>query len=293
MLLDRARRAAGALALAALLLATGCTALNVGTFNVAYEHADWLLQRMAGHYVELDRDQSQAVHTGFGNLHTWHRSEELPLYATIMDQAAQRIERGLKREDIVWILREINERWRVTSQHLAGEMTPVLVTLTAGQVGQMERRLADDNEKFAKTQVSADHEKADKHRAEWLIDQISRWTGSLTPAQKERVQLAVRQTRDFPALRLAERQRRQARFLKLVRDAHDHQAVGSALADMLATPREGAEELYRNSVAHYEEVMTQMLLDIDRSLSPEQRASAASRMRRYAQSFRTLAMGRT
>jgi hypothetical protein len=272
---------------------SSCAALNVGTVNVAYEHADWLLQRMAAHYVDFDAGQAQAVRTGFGNLHAWHRSQELPVYAELMDAAAARMERGLRRDDVVWIVRAINDRWQVVGQRLAGEMTPVLVTLTPGQVQQMERKLADDNAKFAKTQVSADVRKADKHRADWLVDQFARWTGELTPAQRQRIELAVKQTEDFPALRLAERRRRQSHFLELVRDKRDPRALGSALNDMLSTPREGADEAYRRSVARYEEQMTQMVLDLDRTLSPEQRATAASRMRRYAQSFRALAVGRT
>lgn len=281
---------AGALA---VLAVSACATLNVGALQVTYEHADWLLQRMAAHYVDLDTGQAQAVRTGFGNLHAWHRSQELPLYAELMEAAAGRMERGLRREDVVWIVRAINERWQVTSQRLAGELMPVLITLTPGQVGQMERKLADENAKFAKTQVSTDIRKADKHRTDWLEDQIARWIGELTPAQKARVELAMRQTEDFPALRLAERRRRQARFLHLVRDTHDPRVLGSALDDMVSTPREGAEEAYRHSVARYEEQMIQMVLDLDRTLTPEQRATAASRMRRYAQSFRALALGRT
>jgi uncharacterized protein DUF6279 len=281
-----------ACALAALAV-SACATLNVGALNVTYEHADWLLQRMAAHYVDLDTGQAQAARSGFGNLHAWHRSQELPLYADLMDAAAARMERGLRREDVVWVVHAINERWQVTSQRLTGEMIPVLVTLTPVQVGQMERKLADDNAKFAKTQVSTDIRKADKHRADWLEDQIVRWVGELTPAQKARVELAVRQTEDFPALRLAERRRRQAHFLHLVRDTHDPRALGSALNDMLSTPREGADEAYRHAVARYEDQMIQMVLDLDRTLTPQQRATAASRMRRYAESFRALALGRT
>ena len=277
----------------AALAVSACATLNVGALNVTYEHADWLLQRMAGHYVDLDTWQTQAARTGLGNLHAWHRSQELPVYADLMDAAAGRMERGLRREDVVWVVHAINERWQATSQRLAGELMPVLITLTPAQVGQMERKLADDNAKFAKTQVSTDIRKADKHRADWLEDQITRWIGELTPTQKARVELAVRQTEDFPALRLAERRRRQARFLHLVRDTHDPRSLGSALNDMLATPREGADEAYRHAVSRYEEQMVQMVLDLDRALTPEQRATAASRMRRYAQSFRALALGRT
>jgi uncharacterized protein DUF6279 len=278
---------------AAALLLSSCTMLNVGTMNVAYEHADWLLQRMASHYVDFDAGQAQVVRTGFGTLHAWHRSQELPLYAELMDAAASRIERGLRREDLLWMQRSINERWKAMSQRLAAEATPVLVTLTPQQLAQMERRLAEDNAKFAKTQANGDVNKANRYRAEWLIDQIARWTGELTSAQKARVELSVKQTQDFPALRLAERRRRQAHFLQLVRSTRDPDALGNALNEMLIAPREGADEAYRRGVARYEEQMIQMLLDIDHTLSPGQRATAAARMRRYAQNFRTLALGRT
>jgi len=280
----RAAYAAAALAL------SSCAALNVGTFNVAYEHADWLLQRMASHYVDFDAGQKQALQAGFGNLHEWHRRQELPLYADVMDAAAKRMERGLRRDDVVWMVRSVTERWQVTSRHLAADLTPVLATLTEEQVAQMERKLAEDNAKFAKTQLSPDIRKADKYRAEWLNDQIVRWIGELTPAQKDRVALSVKQTEDFPALRLAERRRRQANFLQLVRHTHDPRALGAALDDMLSTPREGAEEAYRRSAVHYEEQMVQLVLDLDRTLSPEQRATAAARMRRYAENFRALAV---
>jgi hypothetical protein len=279
--------------ISAALGLSSCSTLNVSAFNVAYDHSDWLLQRAASHYVDFDAGQAQAVRTGFGNLHAWHRGQELPLYADLMDSAASRMERGLRREDIVWMMHAVNERWQVVSQRLVGEATPVLVTLTPAQLVQMERRLTEDNAKFAKAEVAPDRRKADKHRAEFVIDQIARWTGELTPAQKERVELAVKQTEDFPELRLAERRRRQAQFLHLVRDTRDPHALGNALNEMLTAPREGADEAYRRSVARFEEQMIEMLLDVDRTLTPQQRTNAASRMRRYAQNFRALAVGRT
>ena len=89
---------------AATLALSACAALNVGTFNVAYEHADWLLQRMASRYIDFDARQEPAVRTGFGKLHAWHRAQELPLYAQLMDSAATRVERGLRRKIFIFIL---------------------------------------------------------------------------------------------------------------------------------------------------------------------------------------------
>src|SRR5690349_19246015 len=134
-----------ALVCAVLMALSSCAMLGVGTFNVAYDHADWLLQRMASRYVDFDAGQARVMHTGFSNLHAWHRGRELPLYADMMESAATRIEHGLKHEDVIWMMGAVNERWRAVSDRLAQTATPVLATLSAEQVAHMERKLADDN----------------------------------------------------------------------------------------------------------------------------------------------------
>jgi hypothetical protein len=242
---------------------------------------------MARQYVELDPRQSRAVKTTFGRLHAWHRNRELPVYAELMDNAAQRMGRGLRRDDVVWLMRTTNERWQATSTQLAHEMAPVLTTLTPEQLREMEEKLARDNAKFAKKHVN-NVQKANRERTEWLTEQVTRWIGELTPSQQDRIAAVTVATQDYPAARLAERRRRQGNFLHLVRDTHDPSSLSGALSDMLVAPRDGAAEAYKHSVAQYEEQVIQMVMDLDRSLTTEQRATAVDRLHRYAQAFRAL-----
>ena len=109
----------------AALLLTSCKALMTG---VAYDKADWLLQRMALHYVDLDREQTAAARARLDRVHAWHRAQELTRYAAMMEEAAVRVERGIGREDVDWAIRSVRERWRVLATELTDALAPVLVT---------------------------------------------------------------------------------------------------------------------------------------------------------------------
>jgi hypothetical protein len=132
-----------------------------------------------------------------------------------------------------------------------------------------------------------------KERTDWLAGQVERWIGDLTPAQRMRVNAVTVATPDYPAARVAERRRRQLRFVQLVDQFHDEQAIRPPLIALLATPRTGADESYRASIARYERELTQMVLDLDRTLTAQQRALAVSRLRQYAAQARALAAKRT
>jgi len=281
-----------------LLRTPGLVLLMLGlascaTVNLAYDHADWWMTRMATRYVELDSVQEKAVRVQFGHVHAWHRSHELPVYAQLLDRAADRMQRGLTRADMTWVMGVANERWLVTSNELARELTPVLLTLNPEQMVQMADNLDYENTRYVKSQMDLDPTQRIKQRSDWLIKQIEKWTGDLTAAQRRRIAMVAAATPEFPELRLAERKRRQAKFLSLVRDQRNPSALQSAIVGLLSAPREGASDEYRRSVARYEEQLTQMLLDLDRSLSAEQRSHAVNRMRKFAQDFRALAVAQT
>jgi hypothetical protein len=222
-------------------------------------------------------------------LHAWHRTQELPLYADLLDESANRISRHLGPADMTWMVRSIQERRRAGAVVVARELAPLLLTLTPAQEAQIAEAMARDNARFAKTQLGPDPAARSKERTEWLSAQVERWTGKLTRDQRERVRRLASSTADLPEARLAERQRWQAMLLQLIRQLHDEPALRSALADLLAAPRTGANEAYKHAVAHFEAELDQMILDLDRSLTPSQRATAVERLHHFAAHLRELA----
>jgi uncharacterized protein DUF6279 len=273
----------------AIALLASCSAIDSGAFDVAYEHADWLLQKMSTRYVDLNESQSKALHARLNRLHAWHRTQELPIYADLFDQAADRVSRRLSKDDITWIIHSFEERRRVGAAAVSKELAPLLLTLSPSQQAQIAGAMTRDNAHFARTQLEPNPAALSKERTKWLTAQVQRWTGKLTPSQLERVERVALATGDFPAERLEQRRRWQAALLRSVRQYHDEAALEAALTELLASSRTVADDGYMRAVAQYEDEFTQMVLDLDRTLTAQQRAAAVMRLHTYSRRFRELA----
>jgi uncharacterized protein DUF6279 len=287
MLLRQLARAI--VATSAIALLASCSAIDSGAFDVAYEHADWLLQKMSARYVELDESQAKALRARLYRLHAWHRTQELPMYADLLDQAAERVTRRLSKDDITWIIHSFEERRRIGAAAVSKELAPLLLTLSPSQQAQIAGAMTRDNAHFAKTQLDPDPAVLSKQRTKWLTTQVERWTGKLTPSQLEHIQRVALATGDFPAERLEQRRRWQAALLRSVRQYHDEAALRAALTELLASSRTVADDGYMRAVARYEDEFTRMVLDLDRTLTAQQRAAAVTRLHSYSRRFRELA----
>ncbi len=266
-----------------LALLASCSAVRL-----SYDNADWALARMASGYVDMDRDQARALKAQLGQFHAWHRREELPRYAALLDEAAARLDRGLKRDDVVWVVGAVRLRYQVLGRHAADRLAPLLLTLNDRQLEGLEARFAADNRKYV-NKLSKDPEEAVRVRADWICARLEDWTGDTNAAQRERVMKFVRAFPNVPALRLVDRKHRQTQLLIVLRDHPDDPQAQMRLAALLTDPDAGHTERYRETMVAWEASFTDMMVDLDRSLTPRQRATAVERMRRYAQEFRSMA----
>jgi hypothetical protein len=257
--------------------------------RVAYDNADWVLARMAGSYVDMDRAQARELKAELGQFHAWHRHEELPHYAVLLDDVSDRLERGLAREDVVWAIGAARARYEVLSRQAADGLAPWLLSLNARQVDGLAARFEAANRKFYARSLPDDPEKAVQVRADWLRARVEDWTGRTTPAQRERLVALVRAFPDAPALVLADRRRRQAQLIEMLRT---HAAADEAQAQiftLLTDPDAGRSEHHVAALAAWEASFINAVLELDRSLTPRQRETAVARMRGYADEFRSMA----
>lgn len=269
-----------------LPIAVAASIAACSTVRLSYDNADWLLARMAARYVDLSDGQERAFKTGLSHVHAWHRAEELPRYAQAFDQAAERLARGLSREDVEWAVQAVRGHARVLAERAAGQMAPVLRTLSDRQVAEMEREFAEDNRQFARVHLQSD---STERRTAWFCERLEDWVGALSAEQRARVRALVADFPEMPRLRLDERKRRQAVFLKLVREHRSGPDLDPLLAAFLGDPAAGRAEPNRQAMARWERQFVDMLVELDRSLTPEQRRQAVARLRAYARDFRTLA----
>jgi len=268
---------------AVLLLALALQGCSVT--RVAYNNADVVLRWQVDHYFDMEGEQTEQLDRGLAALLAWHRAEALPQYARLAGEMAARLQRGIKRQDLEWSYDALREQIRQTLVAAAGESAGLLDRLRPGQIEHVELRLADENRKFAKEEVQGTVEELRERRMKRNRERLEEWFGSLDDAQQERLRQYDARAPLTGALRERDRRRRQAEFLAMLR-ARD---AGRRLAPWLERWESDREPAYARAMQAARDEYMQLLLDLDRTLSAEQRAHAVARLRRFGALFESLA----
>jgi Family of unknown function (DUF6279) len=275
--------------LAVALCVASCSQIGVGTFKFLYDHADRLLRRTIEHYVDLDKNQSRVLSTQIDTLYRWHRAHELPVYADALDDAAQRVARGLTSEDVTWMFSVVEDRRDIVARRIAADFSPFVLTLRLDQRSYIAEVFEHDNARYARRDINPGPEKTIEVRTAWIARLTQYWTGELTAAQLGRIRAVNAATAELPEVRLDERRRQQSAFLQLVGTKEGESVIRSTLASLLRMPPAEADESYKRIVTQYRQELSRMILDIDRSLSTRQRTTAVDRLHRFAHALRGLA----
>lgn len=268
------------LAFAAAALFGGCAAIRI-----AYDNADHWVKWRASSYLELEPAEREALHDLVEDFHAWHRANALPRYAKLADEAARRLADNASREDLVWGYDSLRTQVRESMRVAAERVAPLLDRVGPDQLAHIERGFADDNRKFAKEYLRGSEAERRKRRAKRTIERLEDWVGRLSQAQVERVRQYSEQAPLPDELRDRDRKRMQREFIEMVRAGE----ARKRLPDFVVHWERGRDPAYAAAHEAWKQALFALLHDIDRSLTPEQRARAVARLRAYSEDFAVLA----
>lgn len=268
------------LALGAAWLLGGCSMVRV-----AYDNAELYVKYRASYYLDLKGAQDHELAERIDAFFAWHRSEALPEYARLADEAAQRVGKGLSREDLVWGYDSLAAHARHSLRAAAERIAPLLDRLTPEQVAYMEKGFADDNRRYAREHLRGSEQERRERRAKRVQERLEDWVGNLSQAQVERIGEYSRRAPLHDELRERQRKRLQAEVLEMVRARQAQQR----LAERLVHWERDRDPVHAKASDAAREEFYALLLDLDRSMTPQQRARAQEAFGRYAQDFAVLA----
>jgi len=268
------------LALGVAWILGGCSALRL-----AYENADTYLHYRANSYLDLEGKASEELEERIGEFFNWHRKNALPQYARIGEEAARRLDDGLSREDLVWGYDLLVAHARQSLRVAAERMAPLLDRLSAEQAAKMEKRFAEDNRKFAREYLRGSEPERRKRLAKRVEERLEDWVGNLSQSQLERVKQHSERAPLYDEMRDRDRKRLQGELLDMVRKRE----AQKRLPERAANWERGREPAYAAASETGRKEYFALLLELDKTLSPEQRARAQANFRRYAEDFNVLA----
>ncbi len=275
--------------LVAVVLFASLVLAACSTVRFAYNNVDALVRFMASDYVEFDTAQYEQFKLRLAGLHEWHRAQELPVYVALLRTAGDKVGRGLTADDVAWAISELRIRYRTLSARAAEDAAPLLAQLSDAQIADLEKNFAELNRKYSRDRLEGDQQKLRRKRAEQLQGYFRDWTGKLSDDQEARIERFADDFGHLTALRFEDRKRWQGQALALLRAERKSPQFAAHLAALFTRPEEGRSAEYIAAQARYESGLAGLVVDIDRTLTQEQRVAAVRRMHHYADEFAALA----
>jgi hypothetical protein len=262
----------------------GCSMLRFG-----YGQLDIYTAWTADEYFDLDAAQKQQFRKRFERLHEWHRQEQLPDYSAFLAGARERAQKGLSRDDVLWIVDGIRERYRGLVNRGADDAAALLATVTPAQLETLQRQWDRDNRRFVRDYRLDDSAEEQRRAAvQRAVSRVRDWAGSLTEEQEPRIAALAAEMPMNHRLRHEDRMRRQREFMRLMAQRSDP-AFPARLRHWLVSWEEGRNPEYQRLWDAWTEKQADYYVAVDRILTPAQRATVARRLQNYAEDFAYLA----
>jgi len=248
--------------------------------SFVYNRLDWISRYYVSSQVDLDAEQSRALQTNVDAFFEWHRRSELPRYAGFLDRMAVDAARPVSLAQLEAGQREVEGFVNVSTERMAPAAARWLDGLRPAQVDELFASLAEKDRKARADRCAAPVEERREKSARHFADEVEEWTGDLDRAQRALIESRYAALGRDECAELSARERSHVEFHALVERYRNRPEFAARIADFLGQRRSDDTDRER---------FLRLLADINRSLTPEQRARTIDRLRLYAREMRGLA----
>ena len=275
-------------ALALCLVLAGCSALKLA-YNNLPDVGYWWLDR----YFDFNDAQSVQVREEMARLQRWHRQQELPRYIELLRRTEQMAAGEISSAQACTVADE----GRARLQALADEARPALAAIAASfspaQLEHVARRYERTNEDYRRDWIDIRPSKRLDKRLEQYEDRLESIYGRLTGEQRAWLRQQLEASAFDARLVLAERQRRQADTLQVLRGLQGRGRTPAESSRQMANLIERAQWSPDPAMRRYQEQQLQetcrIVAGLHQRASAEQRAHAQGRLRAYIKDLSELA----
>jgi hypothetical protein len=273
----------------AALLVLGLSACGVG---FVYNRLDWVMHVYISNQVSLDKLQSQQLRGNLREFLVWHRQSELPRYAAFLDQFATDAQQPVGVQRINDARLTIESFVNDAVARAVPDAARWLAVLRAEQLDELFVSLAEDDEDLREKYCDADLKARRKRRDRNFIEAVEDWTGRLDRAQRDLIHTRFNEM-SGDSCAFVDNQVLARRALRALIDQHRADPDFAAqLNRFVARPEERWSAQYRADFESNRTRIIQLLAELDRTLSAQQRTRCSTRLRDLAKDMRELALAR-
>jgi len=236
------------------------------------------LDSVVGFYVEglvtLDKAQSVALKRTLASNLEWHRQSELERYSAFLRDMADTVAGGAGRDEWLGASRRTEQYWREIFAQAAPGYTALASTFTDAQVAELLDNLEREDEEAWADFERRKPEQRQARREKSVRRALERFTGPLTAGQQKLIRENAARSQPF----MAEWRDNRRVWRAALADALAQRGAGadfeSRMFVLIARPDELWTPAYRAALERRRESLIDLVVELDATLTPQQRAAA-------------------
>lgn len=248
-----------------LLVLSGC---SVGT--LAYDHADWIVLWRIDHYFDTSPQQEEQLEQHVKELHRWHRTHELPLYAKFLRDIQQEVKTGLSTEALDNLLLKYQGLRTHLARQIAFHGASFLINLQPEQQTYFQSVLKQENQELREDFGETPEDRVAK-RMESVMSILEFWVGEVSKEQTYTIHTFTRDFPDTTEAYLSYREFRQQQLLDVLTESREATTVENKVADWISSNGQDVPSEYYSGVQQWQEAVKNIICHIDQILSATQR----------------------
>jgi len=266
-------RASSILILALSLLSTaGCSRVSI-----AYNSADFFIERYAKDYLGLDDPQIASWQPELEANLAHHRREDLPYLARFFDTAHKGALKGFDEKRMHCLIDQFEELYRGHLGVAVNLAAPLLAKLTPVQIRALDRKFREEAAEDKADTDPAGAARRDRKRAERYQESMEWWLGTLTKEQKVIVQEQTAAMPDTAAAWISYRSGKRERLIRLLEKGAAETEVHRFLEGWLVKHQDLPPGL-RRAKDRIGMRISELFVRMDATFSAKQRAHFADRL---------------
>lgn len=262
-----------------------CSAVRL-SYNNAPELMYWWLDG----FVDFDKAQAQRVRADLAALARWHRKEELPLVAELLQNAqALASQPQVSGEQFCGLYERGAKRMEALVQRALPNAAAVATTLQPGQLKSMAAAYDKNNRKWREEWLSTDSDGVAKRTLK-IRERLEDFYGALSPAQVRQLQVRLERAAQDEPLHYREIVRRQQLLLQTLATLRqaDTNTAQTALAEMAQGYFHSSDPAYRASKEASVVQTCEAMAELHRSTTAQQRNNMVTALQGYARDVQSL-----
>jgi len=265
-----------------VIVLTGCGP------RLIYPHLEWLIPWYVSDYISLDDTQKNMLQKRLLKQLDWHCRTQLPAYAGSLRAIGREFaeaKQPINYAKIRFLINKLMELYKGLLKQIGPDIHAILITASDAQIAELFDNLKKQNQEFKAEYVNLPIPQLNENRQKRSIKRLKYWISNLTAGQKEAISAWSSQLVPTSKDWLQNREILQTEARRLLSQRGSSPELSATLLELIVNSDQLRTPAYQAKIDANIDMTIQLIIRLDRLITPQQRSYLLKRIESLAADF--------